>query len=56
MLYKINKTNKSLCLQKRLAMDLLKCGKDKIWLNPNKIKEIYIAKTSNIYKQFIYLK
>merc|ERR1719260_716775 len=30
----------SLKLQKRLAADVMKCGKNKVWLDPNEINEI----------------
>ena len=33
----------NLRLQKRLAADVLKCGKRKIWLDPNEINEIALA-------------
>merc|ERR1739845_140294 len=33
----------SLKLQKRLAADVLKCGRRKIWLDPNEINEISLA-------------
>lgn len=33
----------SLKLQKRLAASVLKCGKRKIWLDPNEINEISLA-------------
>jgi large subunit ribosomal protein L19e len=33
----------SLKLQKRLASDVLKCGKRKVWLDPNEINEIALA-------------
>jgi len=33
----------SLKLQKRLAADVLKCGQNKIWLDPNEINEISLA-------------
>ena len=33
----------SLKLQKRLASSVLKCGKRKIWLDPNEINEIALA-------------
>mmetsp|Transcript_11389 Transcript_11389/g.21309 ORF Transcript_11389/g.21309 Transcript_11389/m.21309 type:complete len:184 (-) Transcript_11389:55-606(-) len=33
----------SLKLQKRLAASVLKCGKNKIWLDPNEINEISLA-------------
>ena len=33
----------SLLLQKRLAASVLKCGKRKVWLDPNEINEISMA-------------
>merc|ERR1711971_315516 len=33
----------NLRLQKRLAADVLKCGRNKIWLDPNEINEISLA-------------
>merc|ERR1712183_303042 len=33
----------SLKLQKRLAASVLKCGKRKIWLDPNEVNEIFMA-------------
>jgi large subunit ribosomal protein L19e len=30
-------------LQKRLAASIIKCGKRKIWMDPNEIKEISLA-------------
>lgn len=33
----------SLKLQKRLAASVLKCGKGKVWLDPNEISEISMA-------------
>lgn len=36
-------TSVSLKLQKRLAASVLKCGKRKIWLDPNEINEISLA-------------
>eukprot|EP00934_Nitzschia_sp_Nitz4_P004603 Nitzschia sp. Nitz4//scaffold94_size78252//51698//52869//NITZ4_005472-RA/size78252-snap-gene-0.127-mRNA-1//1//CDS//3329560392//4593//frame0 len=33
----------SLKLQKRLAASVLKCGKNKVWLDPNEINEIALA-------------
>jgi large subunit ribosomal protein L19e len=33
----------NLRLQKRLAASVLKCGKRKIWLDPNEINEIALA-------------
>uniref|UniRef100_A0A7R9ZRD6 Ribosomal protein L19 n=1 Tax=Craspedostauros australis TaxID=1486917 RepID=A0A7R9ZRD6_9STRA len=41
----------SLKLQKRLAASVLKCGKRKIWLDPNEINEIALANSRrNIQK------
>ena len=43
----------SLKLQKRLAADVLKCGKGKIWLDPNEINEIALANSRrNIIKLY----
>lgn len=36
-------TTVNLRLQKRLAASVLKCGKRKIWLDPNEINEIALA-------------
>ena len=33
----------SLKLQKRLASSVLKCGKGKVWLDPNEVSEISMA-------------
>ena len=33
----------SLKLQKRLAASVLKCGKRKVWLDPNEVNEIHNA-------------
>eukprot|EP01122_Echinamoeba_exundans_P004743 TRINITY_DN14986_c1_g1_i1.p1 TRINITY_DN14986_c1_g1~~TRINITY_DN14986_c1_g1_i1.p1 ORF type:complete len:247 (+),score=102.49 TRINITY_DN14986_c1_g1_i1:65-805(+) len=41
----------SLRLQKRLAASVLKCGKNKVWLDPNEINEISMANSrQNIRK------
>lgn len=41
----------SLRLQKRLAASVLKCGKRKIWLDPNEVNEIALANSRrNIHK------
>jgi hypothetical protein len=41
----------SLRLQKRLASSVLKCGKGKVWLDPNEINEISMANSrQNIRK------
>ena len=43
----------SLKLQKRLAADVLKCGKRKIWLDPNEINEIALANSRrNVQKLY----
>ena len=39
----------SLLLQKRLAASVLKCGKRKIWLDPNEVNEISMANSSKSY-------
>jgi len=39
----LSPTSVSLKLQKRLAASVLKCGKRKIWLDPNEINEISLA-------------
>jgi|TARA_B100000524_G_scaffold340886_1_gene234432 hypothetical protein len=38
----------SLLLQKRLAADVLKCGKRKIWLDPNESNEISMANSREL--------
>ncbi|CAI9778471.1 unnamed protein product [Fraxinus pennsylvanica] len=41
----------SLKLQKRLAASVLKCGKRKVWVDPNEVSEIYKANSrQNIWK------
>jgi large subunit ribosomal protein L19e len=46
MLYQV-----SLKLQKRLAASVLKCGKRKVWLDPNEVNEISMANSrQNIRK------
>ena len=43
----------SLKLQKRLAASVLKCGKKKIWLDPNEINEIALANSRrNVQKLY----
>lgn len=50
----------SLKLQKRLAADVLKCGKRKVWLDPNEINEIALANSrrniSKLYKDGLIMK
>ena len=38
----------SLKLQKRLASSVLKCGKGKVWLDPNEVSEISMANSRKI--------
>ncbi|CAD2098815.1 60S ribosomal protein L19, putative [Plasmodium vinckei] len=50
----------SLKLQKRLAASVLKCGKNKIWMDPNEINEISLANSRfsirKLYKEGLILK
>lgn len=39
----------SLKLQKRLAVSVLKCGRGKVWLDPNEASEISMANSSALY-------
>lgn len=39
----------SLKLQKRLAASVLKCGKGKVWLDPNEVSEISMANSSEYF-------
>jgi hypothetical protein len=39
----------SLKLQKRLAASYLKCGKGKVWLDPNEVSEISMANSRKYY-------
>ncbi|KAI3975382.1 hypothetical protein MKX01_004469 [Papaver californicum] len=41
----------SLKLQKRLAASVLKCGKGKVWLDPNESSEISVANSSSNRKR-----
>jgi large subunit ribosomal protein L19e len=53
ILYLSNNRVVSLKLQKRLAADVLKCGKRKVWLDPNEINEIALANSRrNIAKLY----
>lgn len=38
----------SLKLQKRLAASVLKCGRGKVWLDPNEVNEISMANSSTL--------
>lgn len=41
-------------LQKRLAASILKCGKRKVWLDPNEINEISLANSRMFYQFPVY--
>ena len=43
----------SLKLQKRLAAEVLKCGKGKVWLDPNEVNEISMANSSKSLPSFL---
>merc|ERR1711976_875937 len=43
----------SLKLQKRLASSVMKCGKNKVWLDPNEINEIANANSRQNIRQLI---
>ena len=43
----------SLKLQKRLAAEVLKCGKRKVWLDPNEVNEISMANSSKCLLFFL---
>merc|ERR1712038_1498002 len=43
----------SLKLQKRLAAAVLKCGKRKVWLDPNEINEISNANSRQNFRKLI---
>merc|ERR1711966_55220 len=43
----------SLKLQKRLAASVLKCGKRKIWLDPNEVNEISMANSRQNVRKLI---
>ena len=43
----------SLKLQKRLAAEVLKCGKGKVWLDPNEVNEISMANSSKSLPSFV---
>jgi hypothetical protein len=44
----------SLKLQKRLAASVLKCGKRKVWLDPNEVNEIHNANSRMHHSQRFY--
>lgn len=39
----------SLKLQKRLAASVLKCGRGKVWLDPNEVNEISMANSRTFF-------
>lgn len=43
----------SLLLQKRLAASVLKCGKRKVWLDPNEVNEIHNANSRQSFRKLI---
>lgn len=43
----------SLRLQKRLAASVLKCGKKRIWLDPNEASEIALATSRRSIKKLV---
>jgi large subunit ribosomal protein L19e len=43
----------SLKLQKRLAASVLKCGKRKVWLDPNEVNEIHNANSRSNFRKLI---
>lgn len=45
----------SLKLQKRLAASVLKCGRGKVWLDPNEVNEISMANSRMLLFLFLYL-
>lgn len=46
----------SLKLQKRLAASVLKCGKGKIWLDPNEVNEISLANSRQNIRKVQYMR
>jgi hypothetical protein len=43
----------SLKLQKRLASSVMKCGKRKVWLDPNEVSEISMANSRQNIKKLV---
>lgn len=39
-------------LQKRLAATVLKCGKRRVWIDPNETNEVALANSSKYKEQF----
>eukprot|EP01129_Flabellula_baltica_P007447 TRINITY_DN289_c0_g1_i1.p1 TRINITY_DN289_c0_g1~~TRINITY_DN289_c0_g1_i1.p1 ORF type:complete len:196 (+),score=48.59 TRINITY_DN289_c0_g1_i1:135-722(+) len=44
----------SLKLQKRLAAEVLKCGKGRVWLDPNEIAEISLANSRKAVRKLVH--
>ena len=40
-------------LQKRLAASVLKCGKRRVWIDPNETSEVALANSSKIYNAYL---
>ncbi|KAL0480790.1 ribosomal protein L19 [Acrasis kona] len=40
-------------LQKRLASDILECGKDRVWLDPNELSELALANSRDSIRKLI---
>lgn len=41
-------------LQKRLAASVLKCGKKRVWIDPNETSEVALANSSKFSHNFIF--
>ena len=42
-------------LQKRLAASVLKCGKKRVWIDPNETSEVALANSSTNFSFFVIL-
>ena len=40
-------------LQKRLAASVLKCGKKRVWIDPNETSEVAVANSRNLILSYI---
>lgn len=49
----INRSMAFLRLQRRLAAKVLKCGRNRVWIDPNETKEVALANSSNFLSEFI---
>jgi len=45
----------SLKLQKRLASSVLKCGRGKVWLDPNEVNEISMANSRKHHLSVVFI-